>query len=144
MIGRRNLLRMIGLAPVAGVAGADKLVGLGGGAASIFGGGITSAVVDGPPHSIGDGTILLRATKAWNYIRGNNLPEHVLARIRRNADDIYRLDPDLAVNRSFSLATKMRVQKEREIERAIKKSVEDCERGVLSAKFQEATGLDLW
>lgn len=41
---------------------------------------------------------------------------------------VHRLDPDLACSRSLSLATAMRIQKEREVQRALKERRSDAAR----------------
>jgi hypothetical protein len=66
------------------------------------------------------------------------------ARVCQRARDVQRLDPDLAVNRSFSLTTKMRIQVEREVERASRASVKISKRNVLRAAFRKMHGFELW
>ncbi len=72
------------------------------------------------------------------------MPEFVLQRIREESRATYRLDPDLASNRSFSLSAKLSVQRERDIARAIEKTKQVANRNLLKEAFREANGFDMW
>lgn len=145
MLARRSFLRALGIGPAAiAVGSAEQATGLRGGVGSLFGHGVSSGVYDiaGPPGLTGDPAGI--AQKMATYLAGNALPSFVTDRIRENARDIHRLDPDLAVNRSFSLTTKMRIQAEREVVRATRTAMTVSKRNVLRAAFQKMHGFELW
>jgi hypothetical protein len=135
----------LGLGPAAIIAGsAEQASGLRGGVSSLFGYGVSSGVseLSAAPASIADEGAI--AQKMVGYLAVNALPAFVTDRIREQARDVNRLDPDLAVNRSFSLATKLRIQREREVERATKQAATIAKRNVLRTAFQKMHGFELW
>lgn len=54
------------------------------------------------------------------------------------------LDADLAANRSFSLSAKVRIQKERDLKKAINDTVSRQKTIIASAAFKKMTGFDFW
>lgn len=142
MLPRRAFLRALGLAPVAAAASATQAAGLGAGVASAFGYGVAPAVGELVTIAPVDGGTI--AKRIVSYLASNSLPSYVTERIRADAQNVTRLDPDLAVNRSFSLSTKFRIQREREIERAIARSLASGPRNVSREAFRERFGFELW
>lgn len=145
MLARRSFLRALGLgAPAAIAAGSsvEAATGLRGGIGSLFGYGVSGGVDDVAGVAMADSTGM--AQRMAIYLASNALPSFVTDRIRENARDIQRLDPDLAANRSFSLSTKMRIQAEREVKRATRQAVSTAKRNVLRTAFQKMHGFELW
>ena len=143
MIGRRAILKAFGMAPVAALASsavstgaaAQGLVGLGVGANAAL--GQTTA---GLPTWYGIGGV----KDILNYMTKNGLPEFYLDKLKEESDNVYKLDADLASNRSFSLATKIREQQARNFKRAIDETWARKKRNVISEQFKEKTGIDIW
>ena len=152
MIGRRGFLSLVGLAPVAAASVAQKLAGLGEGVAAVLGSAELHAGVSehyGKPigcaeTGYGRGQTLSPDMMAKAYLAINPVPDFVVDRLRDESRAIYRLDPDLASNRSFSLSTKLSVQRQREIARAIDKTKRLAHRNLAKEAFRELNGFDMW
>jgi hypothetical protein len=84
------------------------------------------------------------AYHAWKLINGKSVPDHILEDIIRNSKDIYALDSDLAVNRSYSLSFKMYLQRQRNIERRVKMVLYDIEHRNKRNLFAKLFGFDLY
>ncbi len=66
--------------------------------------------------------------------------DKMIAKVRRrHGRGTYTLDADLVANRSFSLATKIRAQRERDIERRADEQFKECEIDI--AELKEILGL---
>jgi hypothetical protein len=115
---RRNILKLLGVtpaaAPLAAKAAADseiaKLAGL--------------ALDSAPPRqyapSYGMGEDYLKArVAAADYVKLLGVPDFVKEQLRRNAQYVSCLDPDLAAKRSWSMAVKIVTQRERNFERQL-------------------------
>ena len=142
MIGRRAILKAFGLAPVAAVAssssviGAEQsLAGIGAGANAALG----SSLADIP--GIMNGTSYAAVLE---YFTKNGFPDFYMERLKEDADCVHRLDADLASNRSFSLSTKMREQKKRNLDSAISQAWARKKRNVVSEQFRRSTGMEIW
>src|SRR5574337_998596 len=104
-MNRRSLLRMLGLGPAAAAAAnvAEKSAGLGGGALSALGtfqiNPSISDYPDAPPQN--ENSWLKELTRKLAWASANRMPDFVIERYRDEARHVHRLDPDLAVNRSF-------------------------------------------
>lgn len=153
MIGRRGFLKALGLAPVAGASVAQRMIGVGEGLSAVFGGQALSAGVSeytgfpGPIGQTGDasgGTYVDPDLLAKAYLALNPVPDFVIDRMRHEMRGIYRLDPDLAVNRSFSMSTKVMIQREREIDRAIEQTKRINSRNLAKKAFSKLHGFDMW
>jgi hypothetical protein len=148
-LGRRGFLRALGLAPAA-IAVETAGIGLGGRAVLGYS-SIASAVWEntgGPMNSPTNCTEIggiSHAQKLAAYLATHDLPQYLVDRMRaQSRQSINRFDPDLAANRSFSLSTKMRVQADRDFDRAVLSTREVANRNVLSELFSKATGFGLW
>lgn len=131
MIGRRSFLRLLGVAPVAAPVAAKAAAGELMAASSVTGIGVlpsmTAASADyfgSSPAETGD--YEKNEMKALKAIIKGAWPVHVEDRIRRNAQDVRCLDPDLASNRSMSLSTKVRLQRERNYVRMKAECIDDA------------------
>lgn len=108
------------------------------GAAAALGYGLEEATVFSEPSDSPS------QAAANAFLSINGLPEFVLERLRHDAKTVTRLDPDLAVNRSFSLATKMRLQAEREVKRAARATIERQGRALAGEVFKKIHGFEIW
>jgi hypothetical protein len=153
VIGRRGFLKALGLAPAVGASAAQRLVGVGEGLSAVFGGQALSAGVSeytGFPSSLkatGDnsgGAYIDPDLIAKAYLAVNPVPDFVVERMRQEMRGIYRLDPDLAVNRSFSMSAKVMIQREREIDRAIENTKRINSRNLAKKAFTKLHGFDMW
>jgi hypothetical protein len=72
------------------------------------------------------------------------LPEYVIQRIKDNNQAVIGLDPDLVANKAFSLSTKVRMQRERNIQRSIEATLNQNNRSLLREEFMKKFGFDLW
>ena len=146
MLARRSFLRALGIGPAIVAGAAEQATGLRGGIGSLFGYGVSAGVQEGfgraPVSPISDEGAIAR--KMVGYLASNALPSFVTDRMREQAREVQRLDPDLAVNRSFSLATKMRIQAEREVIRATRLAATVAKRNVLRTAFYKMHGFELW
>jgi hypothetical protein len=79
------------------------------------------------------------AEKVAKYLLTHNLPDYLIERMRSNSKNISRFDPDIASYKSFSLSTKMRIQADRELARAIQETKDIAKRSVMAEMFQKAS-----
>lgn len=116
MIGRRSFIRVLGVIPAAAAAPAEALKMVGIRSAGL--GSISHAVgiITGPDDP--SGTSTNDPNKAANWLLANGLPSFVKEALRRDRRVPNGLDPNLVANRSFSLAAKVAIQRERDFERA--------------------------
>ena len=123
MIGRRGILGLIASAPAAAKVAASGI----GPAPDAFGYGGMDAVKGRSTSLSAVGQQVVgerdwapqRVAKLVSELAGmkDRRAEQVAERVRQ----VGRLDPDLSVNRSMSLATKMRLQAERDVDRDLNK-----------------------
>lgn len=132
-LARRGFLRALGAVPFAGRSAAQALVQTGVDASG-FGSWVSPVQAIEVPTS--------SAPEAW--IVANGLPGFVKDALRQNRRVPRGIDPDLASNRSFSLCTKIRIQRERDLERAVSDTIAQHHISLKKAAFKKATGIELW
>lgn len=156
IIGRRGFLKALGLAPAAASVAAKELAApraysamLGHGVTGLstalkepsdmdaIGAGVNAAK-NGPSMSTVE-----RLTKIGDLLKAG-VPPHIERKIRRHAEHLRRLDPDLIANRSFSLATKRRIQIEREVARALAEMIDENNSRLDQFLFKESNGLEFY
>lgn len=139
-MNRRSILKMLGAGPAAIAAQAERATGLSGGLASALGfSPVAPCLYDSIQPVDTDGPDRIGA-----YLAAHAIPDFVMDRVRENAANVQRLDPDLAVNRSFSLGTKLRIQTEREVARAVRTTRETAKRSIIRAAFRKLHGFEIW
>lgn len=153
-MNRRGLLKILGFSPVAVVAnaasGALSAAGFNAlGAKTVFDytanarigqAGSSIPQVGGTNHL--SNTRL--AYEAWKAISNKKLPDHKVDALRKYAQNVNQIDPDLLVLKSYSLTTKIRIQKERNFERLCKEAEYDLEKHFSSNDFTEKFGFEIW
>jgi len=152
-LGRRGFLRVLGLAPIAGKAAADKLIaehaGLAHGALDGLGGqnnGISSACVEAPSgaYPYAQLTAGEKAKRLFGLLKKAGLPSWEHEKIIRENRNVYTLDPDLAALRSFSMNVKIVTQRQRNIEREIARLRFQSTYQAHVEKFRRQHGYWLW
>lgn len=142
MTTRRSFMQMIGLAPAAAAASALPSGMVGGVSAEVPYGayGLTD---NGPV--ISDNPVAKAAARAW--FKANGVPSEIVERIKVEASRSSRyaenLDADLQSAKSFSLATKRRMQIERNIEREIQNTFGRWGFETFTETFQNKFGVGL-
>ena len=149
MIGRRGLLGLFGALPaVPSMIMAERAAGLNGGLLSIFGMGsqFEGNESQGEVKGAADPNYKPWYINTLQFLSGNPLPEHVVQQIRRKTRNVSRFDPDLASNKSFSLAAKMRIQQQREYDRAVEDMYGRLHNRVRTDEFEKKTGcyMNFW
>ena len=143
---RRSFLAALGMAPLAGAAAVKQEAaslgsmptGLGAGAAGRESDWQTVSSVT----AMGNGGWAERLAKVAGYISKNGVPEWKRQELLRQIR-VTQLDPDLVANRSFSLASKMRMQRDRIVAKEIDRMVEAPKWSDAERKFTEAMGFNL-
>ena len=82
--------------------------------------------------------------KAATYLLANGIPAFAKDAIRREQRTPRGLDPDLAVNRSFSLAAKLQLQRDRDLERTIENTMAQQKTALSRYALNSTLGFDLW
>lgn len=141
MIGRRSVLRLLGVGAVAGRAAAEatardlsglRIGGLGGPNAPPGVSALGQAIENGPgqgpanyPREVGN----LSRTAARGLLKtvlANPADrDELMGLLNQVHRSIYRIDPDIGGRRSWSLAAKIAYQRERNVERDIEESFRD-------------------
>jgi hypothetical protein len=148
MFARRKFLRMIGFAPIAGKAAAEQLAGVGIGDVAVFGSGISAPRGGyrnrlGGPGGVPASSGLSIGQRMLKFFAGSDMPDFVMDRIIAESKHVHRLDPDLAVNKSFSLCTKMRIQSEREVPRVLETIRRQNKNQIAREDFYNKYGFEL-
>ncbi len=144
MFGRRFFLRAMVAAPVAAKAAAGEVLAQTESALSgiaplprntdvLVNAGLTAAFDDNKETWL----------KGMTLIAGGAFPEHVMKRLKREARNVSSLDPDLVSNRSMSLSTKVRLQRERNLVRGIDENREFAALALLKQTLPEHVR-ELW
>ena len=142
MIGRRAILKAIGIGPAAIVASAADHSGQ---IEKMMGAGVWKGLDDDyPTLPSGGAQEGVQSAKALAYLATNQIPAFAMERIRREAHHLHRMDADLIANRSYSLVAKRRLQIEREVERALAAVRESPARNVLRGEFAKKFGFELY
>jgi hypothetical protein len=126
MIGRRNFLQRVLGAIISAPSAVDVAKKHGfhvlGSSAPWVGAGETA----GPPvERVGPQTTrsedeeISLIKNALNFLDTQGIPEHKLTEMRQGNLWVSTLDPDLAINRSFSLPIKVMIQRERNFNRCV-------------------------
>jgi hypothetical protein len=145
MIGRRSVLKLLGLAPaaapLAAKAAADaeiaKLTGINVGASAGF-----YPTHPGPGGSLGFDEYNKLKIAAAGYSEVGGIPEFVREQLWRNAQYVSYLDPDLASKRSWSMAVKIQTQRERNFQRQLESVRYSGRHATASMAFKKLTGWD--
>ena len=122
---RRKFFAIAGASPLAAKATIDtevgKLVGLGD-MSGMVNAGVSVAVAGGPPTGGGaEVSYSQQLTGALNYIQMFGIPEFMETEARGRALFVNSLDIDIANKRSWSMAFKVALQRQRNYEREIKR-----------------------
>ncbi|MEJ0093299.1 MAG: hypothetical protein WDN46_17510 [Methylocella sp.] len=145
MMLRRSFLKFLGAAPAAIsplAADAARMAGLN---ATALGGytpmiGLSNNSTVGMPvpnsHQTGEGLA------KWLLVHG--VPDWVKENMRQRHRVPNALDADLASNRSFSLAAKILIQRERDYDRAVKDLFSKNKIDISRVAFEKSTGLQFW
>ena len=143
MIGRRSLLRLISAAPLA--ASSTRAMDLA---------GLRTAGLGTYVGSVGTGSIGPGQTGSTNaepdYVRGasyllaNGIPAFAKEALRRQQRTPSGLDPDLATNRSFSLAAKVQLQRDRDFDRAVENTMVQQKTSLSRYALSKALGFELY
>lgn len=81
----------------------------------------------------------------WAALKGGgSLPDHVMEAIFSDNRDVSSLEPDLAANRSFSLSAKVRIQRQRNIQKSIENSITSYDRKLRRKAFRKLHGFDVY
>ena len=145
MIGRRSLLRLIGAAPLAAasaptsaaeMAGLTRLAGLGTFVSTVTGGDPAPSSTDQEGDSA--------HTKAARYLLATGIPDFIKDEMRRRHRTPSGLDPDLAANRSFSLAAKVMLQRDRDFVRACETTMAQQRTSLARTALSKTLGFELW
>lgn len=146
MTTRRSFMQMIGLAPAAAAASAlpDGIVGIAPSEVPMGSLGLSNAV---PNH---ENPIAKSIARQW--FRSNGLPDEIIERWKheriQNPHYMKTFDADIQTAKSFSLATKRRMQIERLVERELEKEFSrwDFEgfQEMFRAKFGVGVPLNVW
>lgn len=145
MLARRSLLKAIGIAPLAArqAVSALDLTSMRG-AASFLGAGsmvpeIGAEFVDSAGSPLpSDGNV-----RGASWLLANGIPDIVKEAMRRDRRVPSGLDPDLAANRSFSLAAKVALQRERNYERTLIETMERQRTNIAMSALRKM-GVSLW
>ena len=145
MIGRRKVLKLLGITPLAAKATAEKaaldLTTANGGYKAALAVGDNARATYGVMQSHEDASERYRRMSGYMRLFGK-LPDHVERYAREEAKYVAHLDFDLVAKRSWSLAAKIHEQRERNFRR---KMGEFADAGWYerSAKlFKETSGFD--
>lgn len=142
---RRSFFGLMGTAPLAAKAAADKMVG------DLV--GVNEFKAFGPPRNVGP---LMGSepksvdhvpyeelcSKARAYITTFGVPDFMDAQMRRQARDVYSLDPDIAAKRTWSMSVKIQTQRERNYQKILADYMKDGWTGKARTALNKLTGFD--
>jgi len=123
LIGRRKVLKLLGLTPLAAKASAEKaaieLSSMRGYAMGALADGVANpAQTGGAP--MGHAGARANYSQMAGYLRTfGKLPAHIDKQYREDAKYVAHLDPDLLAKRSWSLCVKIQEQQERNYRRKL-------------------------
>jgi hypothetical protein len=152
LLARRAFLKALGIAPALAKETADLVAKQ----AAMAAAGIQSTMGPlyghGAPQSYDDGenegNFEERKYKQNLNIReiflSGDIPGFVMRRMRDDASYISHLDPDLVSNRSFSLSTKVNIQRERNLTRSINNRKELAQENIDRYFFKKVRGFNIW
>lgn len=139
-VGRRSLLKMLGMAPMAAPLAAK--VATDSQIAKLAGVALEGTPAAQGPYVFSANEYAERQITASNYAKLMGIPDFVKEALRRETQHVYALDPDLAAKRSWSMSVKIATQRERNYNRRIAA----LEYAVWSARshlaFKKLTGWD--
>lgn len=137
-IGRRGFLRAMGLGAVSAPAIAkEQMSTFGMGGSTPF---ISSPVFNSHPK-ISSSAPTEEALLA--FVETHGIPGYILDSIKRR-HQVHNIDPDLASNKSFSLATKTRIQLERDSSRAVEDFKANLKNNITKKHLRNLTGFEFW
>lgn len=145
-LGRRKLLGLIGMSPLAAKAAADQAMAATTGLAPQ---GMQGFGHIGPPAGHPGGQVYAADAsstreKIKNWLSKNGLPEWERARLREQSRHVYALDPDIAAKKSWSMSVKIITQRQRNYERSLHEAMHHTDYQELRDKFVRETGFWLW
>jgi len=142
-VGRRGFLRVLGLAPIAGKAVADKAIADATGFNALGSVGLQRYGNPDAPSPLNVADAAKRRSSLLNFFSRFRLPQWEIDQIRRDTA-VYALDPDIAALRSFSMSVKICMQRERNVARRIEQLERQPAYEELRLKFQERHGFWFW
>lgn len=143
-LGRRGFLRAIGLSPIAAKKLADKAIADATGFNPLGADGLNQYGSPGPPLQIDQIAAAKRRSSLLSFFRQfGGLPDWEVERIR-NETAVYALDPDIAALRSFSMAVKIGMQRERNIARQVERARGQPAYEQMREEFQKRHGFWFW
>ncbi len=141
MIGRRSFVRALGLLPAAAASPAETLKTAG--IERTMGSYVGAVVTSGSDDTAVTQTEA-QAERASAWVLANGLPQYVLDAVRRDRRVPHGLDPDLAAYRSFSLAAKVAIQRERDFQRACADTLARERTNMARRAMKALTGFSFW
>lgn len=149
MSTRRSFLKLLGIAPAAAVSQSTpaSLAGIGG---MLGGGGYPPSVEAVRPVEEGFEALQdIAEEKAhkmfFTALKGEGaLPNYVMDTILIDNREVHNLEPDLAVNRSFSLSAKVHIQRQRNVQKSIESLVNGGDRKLRRRAFRKLHGFDIY
>lgn len=139
MIGRRKMLGLLGMTPLAAKAAAEQEVA---GLTQLRGSPLPRGRLPDPIELPGMNSRADHTSQLATYVRTFGLPAHVEREVRRQARYVTSLDPDIACKRSWSLNVKIQHQRERNVEYQIERYAERDWWQKAQKQFKVMTGLD--
>lgn len=94
------------------------------------------------PILANEGPVNAREAVWKQMLRSGSLPSWKVNEIKEETDRVYSLDPDLATFRSFSLAAKVHIQRQRQYDRAIASARKRLDLDDLREAFLKKHGFD--
>lgn len=139
MNSRRSFLRIMGVAPLAAKATADKAIADLAGVSPVSGG-------FGVPMPSLSGGVAEQSADTWKkkvlrFLAEKTLPAWFEDEIRERNRHVGYLDPDIASKRSWSMNVKIVTQRQRNVERAKRDAIDGPRRGLRSREFEEKYGV---
>lgn len=145
MTTRRNILKMLGLSPLAAKVAADsKILSLSGideNRTPVFASG---GYGDYPPSQSTASTMSYEDIQiaAQHYAETIGIPDFIKSRIKRDSQYVNALDPDIAAKKSWSVSVKVLTQRERNYQRSIDGMISQFKSIKTRSAFRSLTGWD--
>jgi hypothetical protein len=140
------MLKMLGMAPAAVLApdalGLSSLAPTGGASDFFF----ESHKIVGAPTEMAEKDLTKGLAKQFvsnsfkEALKGKPLDPALEHALKDQNSYVGHLDPDLAVSRSLSLATKIRLQRDRNLRRAMEESANEYDNWLLKQAYKKITG----
>jgi hypothetical protein len=136
MMNRRGILRLFGAAPAIAINPT----------AAATAAGINPASLVAPIYGMSHGGCVPQSTSEADiatWILANGVPQFAKEAFRRD-NDVTALDADLASARSFSLAAKIRMQRDRNVTHYEQKTISRQRTTLARIAFRKLTNFDFW